>query len=109
MAIFAVTNTNDSGPGSLRQAIEDSNAAGGDNTIEFDASLIGQTITLLTALPLSTSAVIDGDINDDGTLNDVTISSIEDTSLFTLDVDGVDFESSAALNLDIPDLSLIHI
>ena len=103
MAIFAVTNTNDSGPGSLRQAIEDSNVAGGDNTIEFDASLIGQTITLLTALPVNTSATIDGDIDDDGTLNDVTISSIEDTSLFTLDVDGVDFESSAALNLDIPD------
>ena len=103
MAIFAVTNTNDSGPGSLRQAIEDSNVAGGDNAIEFDASLIGQTITLLTALPVNTNATIDGDIDDDGTLNDVTISSIEDTSLFTLDVDGVDFESSAALNLDIPD------
>ena len=47
MTIFTVTNTNDSGPGSLRQAIEDSNAAGGDNTIEFDAGLLGQTITCL--------------------------------------------------------------
>ena len=103
MTIFTVTNTNDSGPGSLRQAIEDSNAAGGDNTIEFDAGLLGQTITLLTALPLSTSAVIDGDINDDGTLNDISIFANADISLFSLDVDGVDFESTAALNLDIPD------
>jgi len=103
MAIFTVTNTNDSGPGSLRQAIEDSNAAGGDNTIEFDAALLGQTITLLSALPVNTSADIDGDIDGDGSANDVTISSLEDTSLFTLDVDGVDFESSATLFLDIPD------
>ena len=102
MTIFTVTNTNDSGPGSLRQAIEDSNAAGGDNTIEFVASLIGQTITLLTPLPVNTSAVIDGDINDDGTLNDVTIFANDDISLFALNVDGVDFESTAELNLDIP-------
>jgi sugar lactone lactonase YvrE len=38
-----VTNTNDSGPGSLRQAISD--AQSGD-TIDFSSSLNGQTITL---------------------------------------------------------------
>ena len=37
-AVFSVTNTSDSGPGSLRQAILDSNAAGGANSIEFDLS-----------------------------------------------------------------------
>jgi len=103
MAIFTVTNINDSGSGSLRQAIEDSNFAGGANTIEFDAALLGQTITLLSALPVNTSADIDGDIDSDGTANDVTISSLEDTSLYTLDVDGVTLESFAQLFLDIPD------
>src|SRR5678815_3238603 len=38
-----VTNTNDSGPGSLRQAIVD--ASDGD-TIQFDPALNGQSITL---------------------------------------------------------------
>src|SRR5437868_5312835 len=38
-----VTNTNDNGPGSLRQALAD--AVDGD-TIQFDPALNGQTITL---------------------------------------------------------------
>ncbi len=55
-----VTNTNDSGPGSLRQAITDTNANADTNAINFQAGLTG-TITLLSALPdLSTSMSING-------------------------------------------------
>jgi len=43
---ITVTNTNDSGPGSLRQALVDAN--NGD-MINFDAALKGQTVTLTTA------------------------------------------------------------
>ncbi|CAN5600596.1 hypothetical protein BH10PSE6_BH10PSE6_07130 [soil metagenome] len=52
MAAFTVTNLNDSGVGSLRAAIEASNAgpAGGENTISFAAGLTG-TITLDSDLP----------------------------------------------------------
>ena len=38
-ATFTVTNTNDSGAGSLRQAILDANASSDADTIVFDASL----------------------------------------------------------------------
>src|SRR5207253_7609575 len=50
---FVVTNTNDSGPGSLRQAILDSNATTGQtNTITFDIPGSGvQKISPLTNLP----------------------------------------------------------
>jgi hypothetical protein len=42
---ITVTNTNDSGPGSLRQALADANDG---DTIDFDSALNGQTMTLTT-------------------------------------------------------------
>jgi hypothetical protein len=47
---FIVTNLNDSGEGSLRQAIVDSNNTPGQNEIDFVMGLTG-TITLHSALP----------------------------------------------------------
>ncbi len=45
---LVVTNTNNSGPGSLRQAILDNNGVGGGNTITFATNVTG-TITLTGA------------------------------------------------------------
>jgi hypothetical protein len=61
-ATFTVTNTNDSGAGSLRQAIIDANAAAGLDTIAFTIPGAGvQTIAPTTFLPSITSPVlIDG-------------------------------------------------
>ena len=53
-ATVIVTNTNDDGAGSLRQAVAD--AADGA-TIQFDASLAGQTIVLSTQLELVDKSV----------------------------------------------------
>jgi len=59
---FSVTNTNDSGPGSLRQAILDANGNAGLDTIAFNIPGTGvQTITVTSALPTITDSVtIDG-------------------------------------------------
>ncbi len=59
---FPVTNTNDSGAGSLRQAILDANANAGPDVIAFNIPGSGvHTIAPLTGLPTITdSVVIDG-------------------------------------------------
>ncbi len=61
-AIFTVTNTADSGAGSLRQAILDANAAGGPDTITFNIPGSGpfliQPLTLLP--PLAGETTLDG-------------------------------------------------
>ena len=56
---FVVTNTNNSGEGSLRQAILDANADSGTETIRFNISGSGaQTINLASALPNITETVL---------------------------------------------------
>ncbi len=59
---FTVTNTNNAGAGSLRQAINDANALSGTDEIHFNigAPLIGgaHTISLTSALPVIAEAVI---------------------------------------------------
>src|SRR5262245_27768694 len=66
-ATFTVVNTNDTGAGSLRQAILDANAqanVGGPDRVEFNIPGSGvHTITPLSALP---------DITDPGTIDGYT-------------------------------------
>jgi parallel beta-helix repeat protein len=60
-ATFTVTNVNDAGPGSLRQAITDANAAAGADVIQFDTAGVfatAQTITLISgSLPLISNSL----------------------------------------------------
>jgi hypothetical protein len=59
-AVFTVTNTNDTGAGSLRQAILDANASPG-STIGFSIGTGQQTITPASDLPIVTApTTIDG-------------------------------------------------
>ncbi|HEY6940419.1 hypothetical protein [Dokdonella sp.] len=61
-AVFTVVNVDDGGPGSLRQAILDADAAGGSNTIAFAIPGSGpHAIAVASALPAITgSLIVDG-------------------------------------------------
>ncbi len=82
---FTVTNTNDSGPGSLRQALLDAqNCAGAPHTIAFDVPAGSLTngvavIAPATGLPPLTCAgtTIDGTTQtaNGGNTNDVTLGT----------------------------------
>ena len=65
---FSVTNTNDAGAGSLRQAIQNANSNPGADAISFAIPGTGtQTISLLSALPAISAAVtIDGTTQNPG-------------------------------------------
>ena len=70
-----MTNTNDSGAGSLRQAIAD--AAAGD-TITIDSILNGLNITLASTLTLSKNVTIDGS----GLSSQITLSGNNNVEVF---------------------------
>jgi SdrD B-like domain len=54
LATFTVTNTDDSGAGSLRQAILDANGSAGADVIEFDIASAPRIIRPTSALPVIT-------------------------------------------------------
>lgn len=83
-ATFTVTNTNDSGTGSLRQAILDANAAAGADTIVFDASFnVPRTITMASAEMLIDSVGGNLTINGPG-MNLLTVSGNDQFRVFQI-------------------------
>src|SRR5207245_7441898 len=72
---FTVTNTNDTGTGSLRQAITDANNQSGLDTIDFNIPGTGvRTITPATSLPNITDAVIiDGSTQPGASANTLAV------------------------------------
>ena len=85
MTLFTVTNTNDSGAGSLRQAIEDANALSGQDEIIFEDSLSGETITLASGqLEITDSITVRGLGADRLTLRGNTETRAFDNRIFNI-------------------------
>jgi FG-GAP-like repeat len=81
MATIMVTNLNDNGAGSLRQAILDANSG---DTINFDPGLAGGTLVLTSGeLNITQSVTIDGFTNANGT-PDLTIDAVGQSRVFDL-------------------------
>lgn len=80
-ATFEVTNLNDSGTGSLRQAVLDANGAGGADIITFQDGLTG-TITLTTGV-----LALTGEVDIQGPGKDViTVSGNSTSRVFHVEV-----------------------
>ena len=82
-ANFNVTNTNNSGAGSLRQAIINSNSSGTNDTITFAPSIAGQTITLTSSLPKIIKGNSSLDISNNNS-NAITINGNSNYNIFVI-------------------------
>ena len=87
---FPVINTNDSGAGSLRQAITDADAAGDGSVITFQIPGSGvQTIAPTTTLPAVTAAItIDGTTQTGAQANTNTMDQA-DNAVMLIELSGV--------------------
>jgi hypothetical protein len=102
-ATFPVTNTNDSGDGSLRQAILAANAAPGADVVEFNLGGTGpHIIAPLSPLPRITEQItVDGfsqpgsNPNTDAQGNNAVLLIVVDGSNLMGDADGVVFADGA--------------
>lgn len=93
-ATYTVTTTDDSGPGSLRDAIEQANATPDDDVINF--SVTG-TITLSSALLILPSSGLS--INGPGA-HLLTVSGNNATRVFTTNGTGIPFSQQREVRLD---------
>jgi hypothetical protein len=86
---LVVTNTSDSGTGSLRQAIIDANTVAGTDTITFNIPGAGpHTIQLLSALPvISEPVVIDG-YTQPGTSPNTSGPGLGTNAVLEIELDG---------------------
>lgn len=99
LTAFTVVNTNDSGAGSLRDAIEQANLNAGADTITFDASLAGETIVLSDELLISDDVTITGLGADQ-----LTISGNNTSRIFNLD----DGDSETRITVEMSGLTLTN-
>ena len=95
-ATFTVINTNDSGAGSLRQAILDANGNPGGDTIVFDIPGSGvQTISPTSALPTITDPVVIDGYTQPGAAPNSNGPGLPDNAVLLIELAGTNAGSSA--------------
>src|SRR6478736_4017610 len=96
-ATFTVTNVNDAGPGSLRDAVAQANAASGADTVLFQANLMG-------AIALASEIVITDTLNLSGPgVGRITVDGATSTRLFK-----VQHAGGSAITATFSGLTLAH-
>jgi len=96
--VFTVTNVNDNGAGSLRQAILDANASPGADTINFNIPGSGvQTIALTDALPAFTGPVAINGFSQPGSSANSLANG--DNSVHLIRLDGIRITNSLPAGL----------
>jgi hypothetical protein len=92
--VFTVTNTNDTGTGSLRQAITDANSMGG-GTITFNIPGTGvHTISPLTVLPTITQSVVIDGYTESGSSANTNPPTMGLNTVLTIELSGVNSASN---------------
>jgi parallel beta-helix repeat protein len=105
LSTFTVVNTNDSGSGSLRQAILDANANVGADTIAFAIGGGAQTIALKSYLPPITDTVTLDGTTQPG-FNGTPLIVVSGAAIQVIDsVTGIDVEANSST---VRGLALIH-
>jgi IPT/TIG domain/S-layer homology domain len=113
-ATFTVSNTNDTGAGSLRQAILDANANPGLDTIAFNIPGSGvHTITPATSLPAITDAVILDGYTQPGSAENT--AAFGTSAVLQIELDGttaggtgIEFNGAATSNSIVQGLVVSH-
>lgn len=99
-ATFTVTNTNDSGAGSLREAINDANSNSNPATmdvIEFNIAGAGvKTITLVSALPTITQKVTINGYSQPGASANTAVAPNPMNGTILIEINGENLDGDAA-------------
>jgi hypothetical protein len=99
LTTFLVVNTNDSGAGSLRQALLDSNSPSspGPNVIDFNIPASGvQTISPATALPVITNPVTIDGYSQPGANPNTNGSGLADNAVMLIQLKGASSTSASS-------------
>ena len=104
---FVVTNTSDSGAGSLREAINQANDNTGPDTIEFDIPGVGpHTIQPAAGLPEITDAVIIDGFTQSGASPNSNPQGFGKNSVLMIELDGSDAGAASGLVLIAPNCTV---